>query len=842
MVTSFLLTIPPKAGIIRLMKPLKRMLWAGPTFITISLLMGACTAPGAKLPIPAIFGTPAPTSTATVPPSPTSPPTPTPQPAQVIGDGQRQLNNGDWDSANQIFTQALAIQGADQEVQGSAQLGLAEVALRRGDFGGAKNSLDTFIATYPNHARIAQGYFLRGDAKMGLSDWQGAIADFNAYLTMRPGILDSYIHERLGDAYLALGQNDQALQNYEQSTGGGRNATAMLQLRERVALRERALANSLLNANQTDQASAAFNAVLGQYQAILSVAQIPSYKASIEYALAQTMFEAGQKDAAYDQYNHVFMTYPNSPEALESLRLLLDTDRDIDQYERGVVNFNQGQYDIAIAAFTAYRAATPPAQYTPESYIMIAQSYHKLGNIQAALTELQVFFTRVPANEAGDSLGDAWLEKASLQVAQKDTAGALKTYEQFVTDHSDMPQAADALYQAGQLAESSGDSERAVGYYQRLATQFPADTRGVDGIFSAGIDAYRAGDLAKAQTLFTLAAQTQSNPNPAASQLWLGKTLAAGGKVDDAMAAYNNAKAADPAGYYGVRADDLVTARALFAAPASTTFPTDADEGRADTETWIVQKFSLTNAPPLAAALRPEIANDPRLIRARELWDLGILVDARADFEDVRTDFQDDPLSMYQMAIYFRDIGLYRSSVIAAGRVLKLANVTPEAAPVFLARLRFPIYFNDLVTRLSAQYGLDPLFVYSVIWQESAFEGFATSSASAQGLMQIWPPTGQDIANKIAWPAYTPADLQRPLVSVTFGTWLISDELGRFNHDPFATLAAYNAGTGRAGDWQAGAKGDPDLYLETVSISETRDYIRQIYLHYATYRALYGAH
>lgn len=824
------------------MMPRQKLLWAGPTFIAIALLVGACTAPGPKLPIPSVFGTPAPTSTPTPTPSPTPPPTPTLQPLQVVGDGERELNNGDWDAANQVFLQALNIPDVDPVAKGAAQLGLAEVALRRGDFGGAKNALDTFLSNYANHPRVAQAYFLRGDAKMGLSDWQGAVADYNAYLTLRPGILDSYVHERLGDAYLALAQNDAALQNYELSTTGSRNATALFQLRERVALRERALANSLLNANQTEQATTVFNAVLGQYQAILNDAQNAGYRATIEYSLAQTMLEAGQKDAAYDQYNHVFMTYPASPEALDSLRILLDTDREIDQYQRGVVNYNQRQYDIAIAAFTAYRAATVPAQYTPESYVMIARSYHALGNIQAALTELQVFFTRVKPEQAGDSLGDAWLEMASLQADQPDTDAALKTYEQFISDHGDLPQAADALYSAGRLAESSGDVDRAVGYYQRLGTQFPSDARAANGVFALALQSYQKVDLAKAESLFTLAAQVPGNTRPAASQLWLGKTLSAGGKVDAALAAYNAAKASDPIGYYGTRADDLITSRAPFAPPASASLTIDPDDGRAQAEDWMVQQFKLTMAPPLAASLRSEIASDPRLIRARELWDLGILVEARQDFEDLRTDLQDDPLAMYQLAIYFRDIGLYRSSIIAAGRVLKIANVTPETAPIFLARLRFPIYFNDLVTRMSGQYGLDPLLVYSVIWQESVFEGFATSSASAQGLMQIWPPTGEDIASKIAWPAYTPSDLQRPVVSVTFGTWLLSDELGRFDHDIYATLAAYNAGTGRAGEWQASAKGDPDLYVEVVPISETRDYLRQIYLHYATYRVLYSAH
>ena len=39
----------------------------------------------------------------------------------------------------------------------------------------------------------AQAYFLRGDAYLGLSQWNEAIADFQQYLTMRPGLIDSYV-------------------------------------------------------------------------------------------------------------------------------------------------------------------------------------------------------------------------------------------------------------------------------------------------------------------------------------------------------------------------------------------------------------------------------------------------------------------------------------------------------------------------------------------------------------------------------------------------------------------------------------------------------------------------
>jgi soluble lytic murein transglycosylase len=178
---------------------------------------------------------------------------------------------------------------------------------------------------------------------------------------------------------------------------------------------------------------------------------------------------------------------------------------------------------------------------------------------------------------------------------------------------------------------------------------------------------------------------------------------------------------------------------------------------------------------------------------------------------------------------------------LAARRVRQLAGVSPSEAPVFLARLNYPTYFSDLILEYAAQYQLDPLYVFALIWQESLFEGFAVSSASAQGLMQIWPPTGEDIASRLSWPNYQSTDLQRPYVSVAFGTWLLHEESDRFGGDLFAILSAYNAGPGNTATWLEEAGGDPDLFVEFITLPEPQSYIKAIYAHYAVYRVLYGA-
>ncbi len=795
-------------------------------FTGISLILTACNLPRGGSAIPAIFGTPIPTATPTTTPTATPSPTPTPLPTVVIGAGESEVHNGDWDSAAAAFQQVQADPGATSEARGSAQFGLAEVALRRGDFAGAKTSFDQFLAEYQSHPHTVQAYFLRGDARMGLNDWAGAITDFQAYLSQRPGVIDSYVYERIGDSQLALGQTDAALKSYDQAIASERYFVGSLQLKEKVASIDR-------NLQQPD-------AAIAQYQAILQVAQNAGYKATIEFDIGQTLFEAGRYDDAYKQFDHVFMTYPNSFEAWSSLKALRDADQPVDQYQRGVVNFNQDKYDVAVEAFVNYWAANKPQLYRPESYLYLAKAYRQLGNKSAALTQLQVFLGRFKPTDA-PWWGDGWLEMARTYADLNDAANAFSTYDKLVQDHPDLPQAADALFEAGQLAAAQGDPTKASGYFQRLGSAYPADPRAAAGLFDLGLTAYQSGDLANAEGFFQAASKLQANQRPAASQFWLGKTLVAAGRVDEAAQAFSSAVASDgEAGYYGLRAGDQAAGRAPFTAPQAFSFPANLDDGRVEAEQWLIQRLSLTESIPLANSLRSDIASDPRLVRAKELWDLGIVVDARQDFDSVRQSFQDDPLATYQLAIYFRDIGLYRSSVLAAGRLLKLAQVTPLQAPPFLARLRYPTYFSDLIIPAAARHELDPLLVFSLIWQESTFEGFATSTASAQGLMQIWPPTGDDIAKALSWPDYTPGDLQRPYVSVAFGTWLLQDELKRFKGDTYATLAAYNAGSGRVPAWQQASHGDPDLFLESVTLTEPKIYIERIYELYSVYSTLYG--
>jgi soluble lytic murein transglycosylase len=314
------------------------------------------------------------------------------------------------------------------------------------------------------------------------------------------------------------------------------------------------------------------------------------------------------------------------------------------------------------------------------------------------------------------------------------------------------------------------------------------------------------------------------------------------GDAEAAQAAFADIISADPTDYYALRAADL------SADPDTPTFsaiPYTLDYNVAteqtEAETWLASWLGLEDTPGLGR-LSPDLTADSRLQRGLELWRLGRFQFAKWELEALRQDTASDVLAQYQLALLFRDIGLYRSSILCARNVVDLSPAEAVLdAPPFIARLVYPTYYRDLIEQNAELSGLDPLLVFSTVRQESLFESFATSYASAHGLMQVIPDTGNLIAAQLGWPpGYETGDLYKPYVSVRFGTYYLAQQRDRFDGRLDAALAGYNGGPVNADRWLNAASGDPDLLVELITFSETRAYVRLIREHYAIYQALYG--
>jgi soluble lytic murein transglycosylase len=159
-----------------------------------------------------------------------------------------------------------------------------------------------------------------------------------------------------------------------------------------------------------------------------------------------------------------------------------------------------------------------------------------------------------------------------------------------------------------------------------------------------------------------------------------------------------------------------------------------------------------------------------------------------------------------------------------------------------LLRVTFPFPYRELVRREAEEWGLDPILMAAIIRQESAFKADIVSRAGAIGLMQVMPPTGQQLARRHGPDPFTHESLSRPEVNLHLGAAFFVDMSRRYDDDLPLVLSAYNAGPTRATAWrQFPEASDPLRFTERIPFEETRGYVKSVRRNVGLYRALYGA-
>ena len=108
--------------------------------------------------------------------------------------------------------------------------------------------------------------------------------------------------------------------------------------------------------------------------------------------------------------------------------------------------------------------------------------------------------------------------------------------------------------------------------------------------------------------------------------------------------------------------------------------------------------------------------------------------------------------------------------------------------------------------------------------------------------MQLMPKTAQYIAEKSDYTgtAVNQVALSDPQVNMTLGQSYVQYLLkGKYvKGNMISLLIAYNAGPGNLNKWRknSNSKGDQLLFIETLPVKETRDYVAKVMSNYWIYR------
>lgn len=229
--------------------------------------------------------------------------------------------------------------------------------------------------------------------------------------------------------------------------------------------------------------------------------------------------------------------------------------------------------------------------------------------------------------------------------------------------------------------------------------------------------------------------------------------------------------------------------------------------------------YHLLDRPIVASAEQVSaVENSPAMLRAREFLERGDLSPATREFF-----YSARRMPPEQTAIASRLAerwGWHRHGI----QVLAEAQLWDEL------QVRFPIVYQDHVTKAAKQTSVNPLLIFAVARQESAFMPDAKSPAGAVGLMQLLPSTAKQTAQKNGI-SFTPQDLIKPDKNIALGSRYLDYLLGVFDGNRILAAAAYNAGPSRVRQWlnkEKNAQLPYDVWIETIPFKETRGYVQNI--------------
>ncbi len=370
--------------------------------------------------------------------------------------------------------------------------------------------------------------------------------------------------------------------------------------------------------------------------------------------------------------------------------------------------------------------------------------------------------------------------------------------------------ASKAFYLAGRAYQLSNDYGRAKDMFQVVLKSYPASPEVTDAAIQWGLININENDPSEAITHLEVArSRHMTNQQDLVSLFWLYESY----KMKK-----TDAGVTDAAGdlikrfgltYYGIIAYQDVK-------KSLPQYPKDNSK---------------------SAKVYFSIQETQAIARARALMASG-LFDAAAEELSI---FANRPLSpeeeQYILNFYAQSVHHQKAFALLS----TLFDDNPDKKTEPLVKKLFPKEFWDLVNNDKMRADLDPFLLLSVMKQESAFDKNAVSHSGALGLLQMIPPTAQEVKQELKSNEDVPSALTDPATNVRYCAYYLARLIKKYEGSVPLALAAYNAGPMRISQF-INAKGGAvrDTWVDELPWSETSFYVKSILKNYVMYRILYG--
>jgi soluble lytic murein transglycosylase len=547
-------------------------------------------------------------------------------------------------------------------------------------------------------------------------------------------------------------------------------------------------------------------------------------RADVELGLGRAYAATGQTGKAAAALRNVYYRMPASPEAdtasgelkkLSGLGPVPLADRRL----RADLFAKSRRYADAANEYRNLLDEVP-AQDRASVQLALASALLKSSRSKDATQVL----TTVP-----DSPSDVVAQKLFLlgEVARStdDPDGFVRLQVQLRQTAPDSSWMEQSLLAAGNMYLVKKDYDRAIDAYRELQQRFPNGSRASYAHWKVAWLSLRQGrnDEAKQEFEQQIALYPASSEVPAALY-WRARLAEEDNEPARARAYYSKLSDRFRNFYYA----ELARQRLKILKPSDP-----------------VEYAMLDRVPPLNTSGKvvpsEPPADDLRVQKAQLLENGGLVDFAVREVQAAAAGDQGGSWAVAETARLYHDSGRYDRAIEVMKKNVPnyFAVDVPELPRPYWEALFPKAYWVDL-RKFSAESGLDPYLVASLIRQESEFNPNAISRANAVGLMQLLPSTGKKVAKEAKLRHFNASQLYTPAVNLQLGTRYFKSMVDKFGSFEYA-LAAYNAGSDRVQDWLADGKyRDPQEFVESIPFTETREYVQAILRNANVYKQLYG--
>lgn len=401
-----------------------------------------------------------------------------------------------------------------------------------------------------------------------------------------------------------------------------------------------------------------------------------------------------------------------------------------------------------------------------------------------------------------------------------DYHGALELAKKAYEKNPQSPTVTSSLWVAGRSAHFTGKYDEALDLYNKLIANNSGSDEAAEALFRSSLIYFRKKDYTSSAALLERLLQQNRDRYDLSAQYWLVRSLEMTNK-DRAKSAAQTLIEKYPFSYYGLR------------------LSAEANNGKLK---WPANKDKA-----------PELNSEIFLVGAqKETWARFVILSEAGWSTEAHAELQDGPfIKDPTLKINFAKKLAERHQYFTAIRLVNDAlENDPRLRREEFMKIGFPEVYPALYVKEGTRYGIDPVLLRSLTRQESGFNMRALSTSNAMGLMQMIPPTAQDIAKKLGLQVSLPDDMFRPEVNIPMGSFYVSQMLDQFQGNvPFA-LAAYNAGPYRLKNWISGrdevkalisqvssAPAD-ELWFDELPWNETSFYVKAILRNVLIYKMI----